>query len=298
MLTKTSDGRIALQTFGKSKFRAGSLMAEFSDSFGRNVTRQKSSLALNAAKVEAELASKAKSAFIANMSHELRTPLNAIIGFSDMLGIMEISDPKQVKQYSGYIHEAAEHLLALINDILDVSKIQAGKLDVDLEIVNVRDAVSGCHLIIEAKAKEKNIALSFDIAENLPKIHADPLRIKQILINILSNATKFTGERGKIECRAVDMGDGYVCISVQDTGQGMSESEVDTALLPFGQVHSGFDKQNEGTGLGLPISNELVKMHNGALQVQSTKGVGTIVSIFLPTVEQATGAAAVEPTTH
>ncbi len=273
-------------------------MAEFSDSFGRSVTRQKSTLALNAAKVEAELASKAKSAFIANMSHELRTPLNAIIGFSDMLGVMEISDPKQVKQYSGYIHEAAQHLLALINDILDVSKIQAGKLDVDLETVNVSDAIDGCQLIIDAKAKEKNIALSFEIAANLPDIHADPLRIKQILINILSNATKFTGERGKIKCRAVDMGDGYVCISIQDTGQGMSESEVDTALLPFGQIHSGFDKQHEGTGLGLPISNELVKMHNGALQVQSTKGVGTIVSIFLPIVEKATNATSVGPTAH
>lgn len=261
-------------------------MAEFSESFGSNITRQKSSMALNAAKVEAELASKAKSEFIANMSHELRTPLNAIIGFSDMLGTLKITDPEKVNQYSGYIHEAAEHLLALINDILDVSKIQAGKLDVSLESVDVSDAINNCQLIIDAKAKEKDITLSFEVATNLPKIHADPLRVKQILINILSNAVKFTTDQGKVDCRAVDMGDGYVCISIQDTGQGMSDSELDTALRPFGQVNAGFDKQHEGTGLGLPISNELAQMHNGVLQVQSTKGVGTIVSIFLPTVQK------------
>ena len=260
-------------------------MAEFSESFGSNITRQKSSLALNAAKVEAELASKAKSEFIANMSHELRTPLNAIIGFSDMLGTMQITDPERVNQYSGYIHEAAEHLLALINDILDVSKIQAGKLDVELEPVCIANAIGSCQLLIGSKAKEKNIALSYEVDANLPKVLADPLRVKQILINILSNAVKFTPENGKVNCKAVDMGDGHVCISIKDTGQGMSEKELDTALRPFGQVNAGFNKQHEGTGLGLPIANELAKMHNGALQVKSAKGVGTLVSIFLPIVK-------------
>ncbi len=298
MIPITPNWRLVLRTFGKSWFKSGSLMAEFSESFGSNITRQKSSLALNAAKVEAELASKAKSEFIANMSHELRTPLNAIIGFSDMLGTLHISDPERVNQYSGYIHEAAEHLLALINDILDVSKIQAGKLDVELESVDVGDAVCSCQLIIDSKAKEKDITLIFDVAANLPKIHADPLRVKQILINILSNAVKFTTDKGKVDCKAVDTGDGYVCISVQDTGQGMSETELDTALRPFGQVNSGFNKQHEGTGLGLPISNELTKMHNGSLQVQSSKGVGTVVSIFLPTVKHATGTSPVAMTTN
>jgi two-component system cell cycle sensor histidine kinase PleC len=262
-------------------------MAEFSDSFGSNVTRQKASLALNAAKVEAELASKAKSEFIANMSHELRTPLNAIIGFSDMLGTLKISDPERVNQYSGYIHEAAEHLLALINDILDVSKIQAGKLEVEQIETDISDIVSSCQLIVDAKAKEKDILLEFSLPDNLPLVYADPLRVKQILLNLLSNAVKFTGDKGKVSCSARDMQDGYVCISVQDTGQGMTEMEIDTALRPFGQVNSGFDKQHEGTGLGLPISNELAKMHNGALKVQSEKGVGTLVSIFLPTMKKA-----------
>lgn len=274
-----------MRTFGNSWFKSGSLMAEFSESFGSNITRQKSSLALNAAKVEAELASKAKSEFIANMSHELRTPLNAIIGFSDMLGTLKITDPERVNQYSGYIHEAAEHLLALINDILDVSKIQAGKLDVEMEPVCIANAIGSCQLLIGSKAKEKNIALSYEVDANLPKVLADPLRVKQILINILSNAVKFTPENGKVNCKAVDMGDGHVCISIKDTGQGMSEKELDTALRPFGQVNAGFNKQHEGTGLGLPIANELAKMHNGALRVKSAKGVGTLVSIFLPIVK-------------
>ena len=261
-------------------------MADFSESFGSNLNRQKSSLALSAAKVEAELASKAKSEFIANMSHELRTPLNAIIGFSDMLGTLKISDPERVNQYADYIHEAAEHLLALINDILDVSKIQAGKLDVELVNVNVAEAVNSCRLLVDAKAKDKDMTLNFEIAPNLPDIYADPLRIKQILINILTNAVKFTADKGKVDCKVVNRGDGYICISIQDTGQGMSETEIDTALRPFGQVNSGFDKRHEGTGLGLPISYELVKMHNGVLQVQSTKGVGTLISILLPIAQQ------------
>ena len=136
-LVKMAETEGIMRTFGPRWFKQDSLMAEFSDNFGHAITRQKQTLALNAAKVEAELASKAKSEFIANMSHELRTPLNAIIGFSDMLMVLKISDVQRVNQYAGYIRQAADHLLALINGILDVSKIQAGKLVVDLQPVEL-----------------------------------------------------------------------------------------------------------------------------------------------------------------
>src|SRR5262245_1764795 len=152
-----------MRTFGRRWFKDDSLIAEYSDHFGQAVTRQKQSIALNAARVEAELASKAKSQFIANMSHELRTPLNAIIGFSDMLGTLNISEPAKVNQYSGYIKQAADHLLALINGILDVTKIQAGNMAIECEAVDIAAIAESCLLIVGAKAKEKHIMVASEI---------------------------------------------------------------------------------------------------------------------------------------
>ncbi len=274
-----------MRSFGSSLFNKNSLMAEFSESFGTNAARQQSAIALKAAKVEAELASKAKSEFIANMSHELRTPLNAIIGFSDMLRTLEISDPQRVSQYSSYISEAADHLLSLINDILDVSKMQAGKLEIEPEDAEANEIMKSCELIIDAKAKEKNIELELKPTPGLPHIYADPLRVKQILINLLSNAVKFSPEGGKVSCTSRDEGNGFVSLTVKDNGAGMTEAEIATSLRPFGQVNSSFSKQHEGTGLGLPISLALAKMHHGNLIVNSVKNKGTSVSVFLPTME-------------
>jgi two-component system, cell cycle sensor histidine kinase PleC len=271
-----------MRTFGTRWFKDGSLIGEFAESFGHAVTRQKNAIALNAAKVDAELASKAKSEFIANMSHELRTPLNAIIGFSDMMVTKTVTSPEKMEQYSLYIKQAAEHLLALINGILDVSKIQAGKLAVDLEQVRIEGILEACLPIVEAKAREKSIQLACHVQPNLPMFLVDPLRLKQIMINLLGNAVKFTGNNGRVRVDISLHGMGFATVSVSDTGIGMSPAEIETAMRPFGQVDSAFNKRHEGTGLGLPIAYALTRLHGGDLKIESQKGVGTRVTLTLP----------------
>jgi two-component system, cell cycle sensor histidine kinase PleC len=202
-----------------------------------------------------------------------------------MMATKTATSPEKIEQYSAYIKQAAEHLLALINGILDVSKIQAGKLSVDLEAVSIMPILESCLLIVEAKAAEKDIEVESHIAPRLPDLWADPLRVKQIMINLLSNAVKFTPEKGRIQIDVNPGNENFATISVTDTGMGMSVSEIDTAMSPFGQVDAGFNKRHEGTGLGLPIAYALARLHGGDLKIESQKGVGTRVTVTLPTLK-------------
>lgn len=272
-----------MKDFGKSWFPNGSLIGEFSEQIRLSQQQERSAVAVQAARVEAELASKAKSEFIASMSHELRTPLNAIIGFSDMLRTQPKQPPEQVEQYAGYIHDAAQHLLQLINEILDVSKIQAGKLTVDLQPVSLSSLVTSCMHFIEPRAASNGIHLHCNIEDKLPEAFADALRLKQVLLNLLSNAVKFTEPNGNISLEVSKQSDDRILFTIADDGKGMTSEELHMATQPFGQVRSGHGDANEGTGLGLPISVALIKAHHGTFSLESQKGEGTVASFTIPT---------------
>ncbi|HWE72465.1 MAG TPA: HAMP domain-containing sensor histidine kinase [Stellaceae bacterium] len=231
-------------------------------------------------------ASKAKSDFIARMSHELRTPLNAIIGFSEM--IREAMIGPLDARYRGYgadIHNAGRHLQNVINDILDISKIEGGRLELRDEHVAIEDMIESCRRIVAAMAEATSVTLSVDIAEALPPIRCDALRFRQILLNLMSNAVKFTQAGGRATVSAA-INDGFAVITVADTGIGMREEDIAIALEPFRQVGGSaqdiLTRRFAGTGLGLPLAKALVELHGGTLTVASVLDRGTTVCIRLP----------------
>jgi len=270
------------QAFGSN--RSTSLLSEYSNLLGDAILRHRAKIAEKSARVEAELANKLKSEFIANMSHELRTPLNTIIGFSRLIGEHEKRQlsKENISEYSGLIQEAAKHLLAIINDILEISKIQAGKFTLDLHDLHVDEVLGSSVAFFKVAAEDAGVTLIQDTSHELPPIKGDPVKLKQIIMNLLSNAIKFTPEGGRVTLRAITDGHGQVRVSVRDSGVGMTEEEIMIAMLPFGQVDGGRSRMREGTGLGLPIAKALVELHGGSLGIKSVKGEGTEVTLLLP----------------
>lgn len=239
---------------------------------------------LQAAKDRAEFASQAKSNFLANMSHELRTPLNAIIGFSSSMK-EQVFGPLGNSKYLEYtddINSSGEHLLSLIDDILDISAIEAGKVELNEEDVSLPLIIESAFHLLRMRADDGKVSLELDIADGLPLLWGDERRLKQIMVNLMNNAVKFTPSGGTVTVSAHLSIEGDFLVSVDDTGIGMSEAEVQIAMSQFGQVDSSLVRKHEGTGLGLPLTKGLVALHGGALDVQSEKGQGTKVTVTFP----------------
>jgi signal transduction histidine kinase len=239
---------------------------------------------LRAAKDQAEVANRAKSEFLAMMSHELKTPLNAVIGFAEIL-CRENLGPIGNQEYRGYaedIRVSGNHLLSLINDILDLSKIEANRFELYEEAVDVADTLRSILPLLQEKMADEQLEFETAFAEPCLGLRADQRALRQMLINLLSNAVKFTPEGGRITVSAGDDDEGYFVVSVRDTGIGIAEEDQPKVLLPFNQVDSKLSRKYEGTGLGLPLTKRLMELHGGWLEIDSALERGTTVKLVFP----------------
>ena len=235
-------------------------------------------------KEEADFANRSKSEFLANMSHELRTPLNAIIGFSEIIRdqLFGPVGQDQYVEYAGDIFDSGSLLLSLINDILDMSKIEAGKRELNESVMDVQDTMRSVARLVAARAKAGRVKLTLTVPKDMPSFRAEERAMKQILTNLLTNAIKFTPEGGTVSLSAEIQGFDQIIMTCKDSGIGMSDEEIPVALAPFGQIESALSRKNQGTGLGLPLTRALVEMHGGMLELHSKVGEGTTIILNFP----------------
>jgi signal transduction histidine kinase len=250
----------------------------------RDITEQvQAEERLRAAMMEAEAANQAKISFLANMSHELRTPLNAILGFSEMIRdqLLGPDSPRYV-EYASFISDSGSHLLTLVNDVLDMAKIDAGHMTLTPSEVDLPALIRRQVAMMAPRATARGVAIAVDCAADFPRLEVDELRMRQIVLNLLSNAVKFTPAQGRVTATARIDAAGRPVIAIADTGIGMTADEIALALEPFRQVETHLDRTQEGTGLGLPITRNLVALHRGELVIASEPGRGTTVEVILP----------------
>jgi two-component system cell cycle sensor histidine kinase PleC len=236
------------------------------------------------ARRRAESANVAKSRFLATMSHELRTPLNAILGFSEVMKAELLGPLKNptYKEYAANVHYSGSHLLHLINEILDISRIEAGRYDLNEEPIRLTDVADDCYRLLKLRAENKNLTIELDLDQTLPMIWADERALRQICLNLLSNALKFTPKGGKITVRAYRDTLGGQTLSIRDTGPGIPQEEIPRIMQAFGQGSLAHENAEGGTGLGLPIVKSLVELHEGVFELRSELRKGTEVLVSLP----------------
>jgi PAS domain S-box-containing protein len=245
--------------------------------------KRQSEEAMQRALRETQEAARQKGAFLAAMSHELKTPLNAVIGFSDLMR-QELFGPIENERYRSYIDDVNQNgirLLAMINSILDFSRIEGGLLDLDERVISVADIVDAAREEMTANGRAV-AAIHPQVPQDLPALRADPKRLHQVLMHVLSNAAKFTSKNGRIDVIAKVASDGDLLLVIRDTGIGMASSLIRGALEPFKQLDAGLERRFEGLGLGLPLANALMRLHGGSLAIQSEPGRGTTVNLNFP----------------
>jgi two-component system cell cycle sensor histidine kinase PleC len=261
-----------------------SLLSRYSESLGEMMMRKHTEQVLRAAKAESDLANRAKSSFLATMSHELRTPLNAIIGFSDVIQATPGEAGAQVRnaEYATHISKAGRRLLTVISDILDISKIESGSFKLNLQPCNLVEIIDEAVALAGDSVSEKSQTLEQRLPRDLPMLSVDFRCVRQILLNLLSNASKFTPERGRIILVAKRTPEGGATIAIADTGPGMSPDQLAVSFRNFGQVQSHYARAQEGTGLGLPIARGLARQHGGDVHLETAPGAGTTAFLTLP----------------